>query len=431
MIFTQNLVERIRDDFPRAVTDFTGRKRAFFDNGTGTLVLGRAATSAAQARIDCSANVGAIFDESKEADAIIRKGREAVADLLNAPSPDTIVSGESATSLLFTLSYAIGNELTGTENVVTTDYEHYANISPWLELERRRKLRDVRFARFHPRDGTLDLDHLQSLIDENTRVVTVTAASNVLGAKSPLETIGKLAKDVNAHFVVDAVHHIAHGPIDVQALDCDFLVFSGYKLFSSHGSFLYGKQDPLETLNPYKVAPAPNYAPSKWEWGTRDQSKFAAMRGVVDHFVWLADHVQSQYEGRFLEYPGRKRSLKVALDAIERYEVELSKATLAGFDGITGLGELSKVQVYGLTDPNRVTERDPTFAFKVKNMPDDQVVRRLWTDGGIATRAEDFYSRALEAYNQHTMIRISLVHYNTLEEIGVFLKTLNTICESI
>ena len=430
MIFTRYVVEQIRDEFPRVVSDFTGRKRAFFDNGTGTLVVGRAAKAEATARLDCSANVGAGFDESQKADAVIRNGREAVADLLNASSPDTIVSGESTTSLLFNVSYAIGKALTGNENVVTTDYEHYANISPWVELERRRKLREVRFARLHKRDGTLDLDQLQSLIDEQTRVVTVTAASNVLGTKSPLEQIGKLAKDVDAYFVVDGVHHIAHGPIDVKALDCDFLVFSGYKLFSSHGSFLYGKPERLETLKPYKVASAPDSAPSKWEWGTRDQSMFAAIRGVVDHFVCLADQVQSQYGGRFTEYAGRKRSLKVALDAIEQYGRELSQATLAGFDGINGLGDLSKVNVYGLTDLTRVRDRDPTFAFKVKNMPDDTVVRRLWTDGGIATRAEDFYSRALESYNQQTMIRISLVHYNTFEEIGRFLKTLHKICES-
>jgi selenocysteine lyase/cysteine desulfurase len=431
MIFNRDLLEKIRDEFPRAVTDLNGRKRAFFDNGTGTLVVGRAAKSEAKARIDCSANVGAVFDESRKADAVILNGRDAVADLLNAPSPDTIVSGESATALLFNLSYAIGKELTGKENVVTTDYEHYANISPWVELERRRKIREVRFVGLNKREGTLDLDQLQSLIDDKTRVVTVTAASNVLGTKSPLEQIGKLAKEVDAYFVVDGVHHIAHGPIDVKALDCDFLVFSGYKLFSSHGSFLYGKKDHLETLNPYKVASAPDVAPYKWEWGTRDQSMFAAIRGVVDHFVCVADHVQSQYGGRFTEYAGRKRSLKVAMDAIEQYGIALSKATLAGFAGINGLGDLSKVNVYGLTDLNRVKERDPTFAFKVKNMPDDTVVRRLWTDGGIATRTEDFYSRALESYNQQTMIRISLVHYNTLEEIGMFLKTLNKICESI
>jgi len=424
-------LEKIREKFPRAVSDLNGRKRSFFDNGTGTLVVGKAAKSEAEARIDCSANVGAVFDESKKAGAVILSGKEAVADLLNASSPDTIVSGESATTLLFNLSYAIGKELTGKENVVTTDYEHYANISPWVELEKRRKIRKVRFARLNKSKGTLDLDHLESLIDDKTKVVTVTAASNVLGTKSSLEKIGKIAKEVDAYFLVDAVHHIAHGPLDVKALDCDFLVFSGYKLFSSHGSFLYGKKDNLETLKPYKVASAPEYAPCKWEWGTRDQSMFAAIRGVVDHFVWLANQVHSQYENSFTEYSGRKRSLKVAMDAIEKYEIELSKATLAGFGDVKGLGDMSKVKVYGLTDLNRLKERDPTFAFKVENIPDDKVVRRLWTEGGIAARAEDFYSRALESYNQQTMIRISLVHYNTLEEIGIFLKTLNKICESI
>ena len=431
MMFSRDLLGKIREKFPRAVFDLDGRKRSFFDNGTGTLVVGKAAKSEAEARIDCSANVGTVFDESKKAGAVILSGKEAVADLLNASSPDTIVSGESATTLLFNLSYAIGKELTGKENVVTTDYEHYANISPWVELEKRRKIRKVRFARLNKSKGTLDLDHLESLIDDKTKVVTVTAASNVLGTKSSLEKIGKIAKEVDAYFLVDAVHHIAHGSLDVKALDCDFLVFSGYKLFSSHGSFLYGKKDNLETLKPYKVASAPEYAPCKWEWGTRDQSMFAAIRGVVDHFVWLANQVHSQYENSFTEYSGRKRSLKVAMDAIEKYEIELSKATLAGFGDVKGLGDMSKVKVYGLTDLNRLKERDPTFAFKVENIPDDKVVRRLWTEGGIATRAEDFYSRALESYNQQTMIRISLVHYNTLEEIGIFLKTLNKICESI
>ena len=424
MIFNRDLLEKIRDDFPRAVFDLNGRKRAFFDNGTGTLVVGRAAKSEAKARIDCSANVGAFFEESKKAGAVILDGKEAVADLLNSSSPDTIVSGESATSLLFNLSYAIGKELTGKENVVTTDYEHYANISPWIELERRRKIQKVRFARFKKDEGTLDMEWLKDLIDDKTKVVAVTAASNVLGTKSPLKEIGKMAKEANAYFVVDAVHHIAHGPMDVKALDCDFLVFSGYKLFSSHGSFLYGKKDHLETLKPYKVASAPEHAPKKWEWGTRDQSMFAAIRGVTDYFVWLADQVQNGCEDSFTEYSDRKGSLKDAINAVEKYETELSKMVLAGFGDIKGLRDMSKVKVYGLTDLKRLEERDPTFAFKVENKSDQEIVNRLWIEGGIATRTEDYYSRALEPYNQQNMIRISLVHYNTPEEISVFLKSL-------
>lgn len=430
MMFDRDLLKKIRAAFPRAETDLNGRKRAFFDNGTGTLVVGRASKAEAEARVDCSANVDGFFDESKKANAVILDGRQAVADLLNAPTPDTIVSGESATALFFNLSYAIGKELTGKENVVTTDYEHYANVSPWEELGKRGKIQQVRHARLNKAEGTLDMDHLQELIDANTKVVTVTAASNMLGTKSPLGEIGNMAREVGAYFLVDAVHHVAHGPIDVQVLDCDFLIFSGYKLFSSHGSFLYGKKEHLDILRPYKVKPAKNYPPDKYEWGTRNQAMFAAIEGAVDHLHWLAEQVQSHYEGQLTEYTGRKRTLKVAMEAIEVYETKLSKAVLAGFDDLQGLLDMPKVKVYGLTDLNRVAERDPTFSFTVDNMLDEEVVARLWKEGGIAARADDYFSYAQDVYNQPTIIRISLVHYNTLEEIGVFLKTLNEICES-
>lgn len=425
MIFDQSLLEKIRAEFPRAVCDASGRKRAFMDNGTGSLVVERAARAESAARVDYSANVGAVFPESKNAETTILEGRKAVADLLNAPSHATIVSGESTTSLLFSLSYALGREFTGQENVVTTDYEHYANVSPWIELEKRGTIREVRFARLNKAEGTIDLDHLKNLIDGNTTVVTVTAASNVLGTKSPLHAIGKIARAAGAYFVVDAVHHAPHGPIDVQAIDCDFLVFSGYKFFSSHGSFLYGKEDLLRRLKPYKVAPAKDEPPYRWEWGTRNQSMFAAIGGVVDHLVWLADEIGSGY-GRSLEtYSGRSRSLKIAMHAIEEYGRDLSRAILQGTDDLPGLLQMRRVKVYGLTDPTRLDERDPTFAFKMQDIPDQGVVEYLWNRHGIALRAEDFYSRVHAVYDAPTMIRASLVHYNTVEEITQLLRAID------
>lgn len=430
MIFNTELIEQIRAAFPRAVTDFNGRKRAFFDNGTATLVVDKAAKAEAEARINWSANVGGIFDESIQASDTILSGRQAVADFLNAPDPTTIVSGESATSLLFNLSYALGKELTGSENVVTTDYEHYTNVDPWEELNKRGKIQQVRFAKLNMEEGTLDMNHLQELIDAKTKIVAITAASNMLGTKSPLEEIGKLAREVDAYFVVDAVHHIPHGPTDVQALDCDFLVFSGYKLFTSHGSFLYGKKEHLEALQPYKVRTAPSSPPRKFEWGTRNQATFAAISGVIDHFLSLSNEVQSNYKSKFSNYNGNKRSLKIAMDAIEQYETGFSKAILNGFDDIPGLLDMPKIAVYGLTDLNRLDERDPTFSFEVENIPDEEVVNRLWKDGGIAARSGHYYSYAQDIYNLQKIIRISLVHYNTLEEIRIFLTTLDEICKS-
>jgi len=427
-VFDQDLVKKIRAAFPRAAKDFTGRERAFFDNGTGTLVCERAAQAEAKARIDCSANVGAIFNESKKAEETNETGRKVVADFLNAPSQETIVSGESATTLLFGVSYAIGKELNGTENVVTTELEHYANVSPWNELVRLGKIKEVRFARMNKEDGTLDFDHLQELIDSDTEIVTVTATSNMTGTKIPLEPVSKIAREVDAYYIVDAVHHVPHGPIDVQKIDCDFLLFSGYKLFGSHGSFMYGNPEYLQNLKPYKVKPSTNIGPGKWESGSRNQAMFASIKGVMDHFLWLSEQVQSKYEGKYLEYEGDIRSYKIAMDVIQQNERGLSKAVLEGVDDTPGLLSIPKVKVYGITDTNRLDERDPTFAFSVDNIPHEEVIKHLWEKGGIATRSANFYSYAMEVYNKLDVIRISLVQYNTLDEVKVFLKTLNAIC---
>ena len=427
-MFDKELVKKIRAAFPRAVKDFTGRERAFFDNGTGTLVCERAAKAEAQARVDCSANIGADFDESQKAKETVFAGREAVAEFLNAPSGDTIVSGESATKLLFDVSYAIGKECNGTENVVITELEHYANVSPWNELAREGKIKEVRFARMNLEDGTLDFDHLQELIDSNTKVVSVTSASNVTGTKIPLEQVSKIVRETQAYFVVDAVHHVPHGPIDVQKIDCDFLVFSGYKIFGSHGSFMYMNPKYMENLKPYKVKPSAKSGPFKWESGSRNQAMFASIKGVLDHFLWVSEQVQTQYVGKFEEYEGNRRAYKIAMDATQKNEKGLSKAVLEGINDILGLLSIPKVKVFGITDSNRLDERDPTFAFIVEGVPNKDIIKNLWENGGIATRAEHFYSYAVEILNQSKVNRISLVQYNTLDEVKVFLKTMNAIC---
>ncbi|MHA1121683.1 MAG: aminotransferase class V-fold PLP-dependent enzyme [Candidatus Heimdallarchaeota archaeon] len=427
-MFDKELVKKIRAAFPRAVKDFTGRERAFFDNGTGTLVCERAAKAEAKARIDCSANIGANFDESQKAKETVLAGREAVAEFLNAPSGETIVSGESATKLLFDVSYAIGKECDGTENVVITELEHYANVSPWNELVREGKIKEVRFARMNLEDGTLDFEHLQELIDSDTKVVSVTSASNVTGTKIPLEQVSKIVRETQAYFVVDAVHHVPHGPIDVQKIDCDFLVFSGYKIFGSHGSFMYMNPKYMENLKPYKVKPSAKSGPFKWESGSRNQAMFASIKGVLDHFLWLAEQIQSQYAGKFEEYEGNRRAYKIAMDATQKNEKGLSEAVLEGINDIPGLLSIPKVKVFGITDSNRLDERDPTFAFIVEGVPNKDIIKNLWENGGIATRAEHFYSYAVEILNQSKVNRISLVQYNTLDEVKVFLKTMNAIC---
>ena len=418
------LLSSIRKEFPRAEADANGRSRIFFENAAGSLVLQRAADAEARERIDSSANVGAPSWESKRNDEVILEGRQAVSDLLNAPDENCIVSGESATSLLFQLSYAIGKELSGKENIVTTDYEHYANLSPWLELERRGLVKEVRFAKFDPKTASLNLSHFESLVDEKTKVVSVTGVSNVLGSKTPLDRILTTARSVSAYSVLDAVHTIAHVPIDVQRTPFDFVVFSAYKLFSRRGSFMYGRKELLGSLKPYKVVPSPNEPPLNWEMGTRDQSLFASISAVMDYLEWLGRKTESRVGEKIKSYSGRRRLLKAALSWIEDYERALSIAMLGGTQGSEGLPSIPGVEVYGITDPARVHDRVPTFTFNIRNADAFELANYLWDKHAIAVLAENgggFYSRTLKTYGKSIAVRASPVHFNTVDEVGAFL----------
>ncbi len=423
MAFDARLLPRIRREFPAAAHDPFGRLRGFLDNGAGTLVTRRAAEAEARARVDWSANVGNVFPESRGAEEIIVEGRRAVADLLNAEGWGAIVSGESATALLFNLSVAVGRECTGLENAVVMGYEHVANVSPWVELARAGKIEEVRFVPFDKKTGRLDMDRLEELVDRNTKVVAAMAASNVLGTRSDLKEISNVAHDAGALLVVDAVHHIAHGPTDVRAIGADALVFSGYKLFSRHGSFLYLRPDLVESLTPYKVEPSPKHGPGKWEWGTRDQAMFAAIAGSVDYLAWLGAPNARTPARRGRERAGRVRK---ALEWIEGYEEGLTSLVLEGDGRTPGLLDIKGLTLYG---PREIPEigRDPTFSFKLAGLKDRDVSQSLWDRYGLAVGAEDYYARVLRVYGVDTMVRATFVHYNTTREARLFLAAIGEI----
>jgi selenocysteine lyase/cysteine desulfurase len=311
--------------------------------------------------------------------------------------------------------------------VVVTDYEHYANVSPWLELEQRGVVKEVRFAKFNPTDGQLDLSHLESLLDEKTRVVSVAGVSNVLGSKTSSAQVFRIAKEVGAYTILDAVHTVQHVPVDVQKLGCDFAVFSAYKLFSRRGSFAYGRKDLLETLRPYKVVPAPNDPPEKWEMGTRDQSLFASITAVIDYLSWLGAEVEEEVRDRISEYAGRRRILKAAMSWVEKYEETLSKAMLSGTGGVQGMQNMKGLEVYGSKDPSETNLRVPTFTFNIIGADPHRVAEYLWDKHAVAVLAEDgggFYSRTLKTFGKSIAVRASLAHFNTVQEVATFLSAL-------
>ena len=423
MIFDKKLLGSIRAQFPLAGRDCAGRKRVFFDAGAGTQVLTASVKALEKVSLESAANMGSNYPESARTDQMILEGRKAVADFLNAEDPRTIVSAESATTLFFKLAYAIGKETSPENNVVSTYMEHLGNASPMFEMERRGWVKEARWVGLNP-DTTLNMDDLKSKIDSNTRIVAVSHAANLFGTKPPLKEIAKIAHDAGAYLVVDAVHHAPHGPIDVQDLDCDFLVLSMYKVFTpKYISFMYGKLDLLEKLKPYSVERNVTVVPDKWELGSPDPAKFAATIATMNYFIWLSKQVARKYKGKYSNYSGRARFLKIALAAIEEYETELSKAALTGFDDVPGLPGILGLEFYGIKDVNRLHERDPTFAFRISNHDDKEVEQCFVKKYGIDLRyIFDSWNMAHNFWNIPKMGRASMVHYNTIEEVHKFLR---------
>jgi len=427
----RDLISDIRKEFPRADSDASGRRRVFFDAGAGSLVLGRAAQAVEESMVDYSANLGLPAWESQKSMELIQESRKAIKDFLNAESENCIASGDSVTSIFFRLSYALAKVLDADANVVSTEYEHYGHLTSWLELARRGSIKEVRLTRFNPQTGELDLDHFAQLVDSKTKVVSVTGIANTLGTVSPLEKMGKYAREVGALFVVDAAHMTPHIRIDLQKLDCDLLIFSGYKIFSKRGGFMYGKRTILEKLQPYRPEPAPDVIPGKWEIGTLDQTSYAAFRALLEYLEWLGGKVLSEFEAELGDYTGRVKNLKSAMLWTEHYETELSKAMLYGGDGAPGLTQMPKLTLYGSKDISRSKHRCPTFMFNILGVDARKVAEYLWERHSIAVPAGNFYSRALKTYGIESAVRASLAHYNTVQEISSFLRALDDACRKL
>jgi selenocysteine lyase/cysteine desulfurase len=215
---------------------------------------------------------------------------------------------------------------------------------------------------------------------------------------------------------VDAVQYAPHGPIDVQKLDCDFLVSSSYKFFGNHSGILYGKRELLDELFAYKVRPATNSLPGKFETGTQNHEGIAGVLGAVEYFEWVGRQFGSEQAEALVErgYTGRRLLLKQAMRAIRAYEFELNRAMLTALEAIPGL------RLYGLTDPRRLEERVATFSFRLKDIPPRRLAEKL-AEENIYAWDGNYYalnvSERLGVEDSGGMLRVGAVHYNTLEEI--------------
>jgi cysteine desulfurase family protein (TIGR01976 family) len=415
-------LDQIRSQFPALQ-----RPAVFLDNPGGTQIAWQSLERMQAYLQENNANHGGAFATSRASDATIDQARQAMAEFLNAPRPETIVFGPNMTSLTFNISRSLARGWKPGDEVVVTRLDHDANITPWVMAANDHGCR-VRWVDFHVQDGSLDLDDLQKALESRPRLLAVGYASNALGTINPLSKIISMAHAAGALVYVDAVQYAPHGPIDVQTLGCDFLVCSAYKFFGPHVGVLYGKYELLDEMIAYRVRPAPADPPGKFETGTGNFEGYAGVLGALEYFEWLGKTFGADFEERYgADYSGRRLRFKQAMATIRSYETSLSRAVLEHLAATHG------VQVYGPKDTQKLEERVPTVSFNLKGWQPRRVAEKL-AEAGFYVWDGNYYALAiterLGLEENGGMVRVGPVHYNTVEEIKRFGNALGKIAAS-
>ncbi len=395
-------VAAVRAQFPALNRSAIGAAApVFFDNPAGTQVPERVIEAVGDYYRSMNANSGGAFATSERSDAMVQAVRMKLAAFLNAPNPDEIVIGPNMTTLNFALSRALAQRFKPGDEVIVTRMDHDANVAPWLRVAEERGM-VVRWVELKNADCTLDLDSLEAALNEKTRLVATVHASNAAGTINPVRRIAEMAHAAGALHVVDAVQSAPHIPIDVQAIGCDFLLCSSYKFFGPHAGVLWGHYDLLADLPAYKVRPAKDRPPHRWETGTPAFELIAGLGAAIDYLASLGGHAEVT-----------RTAIELGMAAIGHYERDLLEALMDCLQRLPG------VRVYGITDPAQFDCRVPTVIFTLAGHTPRAVAAHL-AQCGIYAWDGDYYAyeimRAL-GHGEHGMVRVGLVHYNTLEEI--------------
>jgi len=416
--------DKIRARFPQLERDQFGNERVYLNSGAGSLMVDSAMSASYEAARSLNPMPGAVTPGEKATAELHNRVRRIAADFLNAAGAEEISFHLSATNALLNLAVAMRAWSPDDGNLVVTDLDHMANVSPWEDVWGRGRGCEVRRARVTP-EGTLDIDHLLDLIDGRTRIVAVTMASNGFGTIVPIhQLVGLIRQKSSALVCVDAVHHALHGPIDVQGLDVDFLVFSGYKVFGPMLGVLYGKKALLDKLDPYRVETNKNETPFKYEQGMLNNANLAGLEAALDYLLWLEAELFGSSSGTGARRPRFQR----VMEAIEDYERGLSRIVLDGFRRF----DPKRFRCHGLTDPSRSEERDPTFAFEVKGLAPAEVKRRLWEESAVQIADGNHYSAAVFRHlGRSALCRASFAHYDDAKTVRTFLGALEPLIERI
>jgi len=407
-----SLIERSRLQFPAFQREVAGKPVAYFDGPAGSQVPQSVIDAVADYLAHRNSNLGAASETSHETGEILDDARRCMATLFNVADDETIVFGPNMTSLTFTISRALAQTWRLGDEIIVSRLDHDANVSPWV-LAAQSAGATVHHIDVRVEDGTLDQEHFTSLLNNNTKLVAVGYASNITGTINPIREMAQQAHAYGALFYVDAVHYAPHRLIDVADLNVDFLVCSAYKFFGPHVGILYGRRKLLEELQPAKLRPSPNQLPWRWMTGTQNHEGIAGVAAAVKYLAGLTSKPMSSL----------RDNLVAAFEEIEAHENELAIKLLNEF------AKLPQFQLWGISDPNRLSERVPTFSFTHHAKTPQEIARHLATQGIYAWAGNHYALPFTEAVGlePHGTLRIGALHYNTVDEIDRLMQELRDI----
>lgn len=386
----------IRAHFPALERRYGGYAVAYFDGPGGTQIPRAVAEAMVDYLYHHNANTHWAYPTSEETDTAIADARQTVADFLNA-APDEIAFGANMTTLTFHLSRALGPKFNPGDEIIITELDHHANVAPWRILERERGVL-VRVVKLLPESGELDWEGFTRQLNSRTKLVAIGAASNALGTINDVRRAAELAHAVGAQVFVDAVHYAPHLPLDVRAMNCDFLSCSAYKFYGPHIGVLFGKQDLLESLEFPKLLPAPDTAPERVETGTQNHEGMVGAAAAVDFLASLSVG------------ENRRERLQTTFAALHSRSKILVRQLWEGLSRIEG------VILYG---PPPDSMRTPTISFTVQDVPSTMVARKL-AEIGIFVSHGDFYAATVIerlGLSGEGLVRAGCACYTTADEV--------------
>ncbi len=402
-------VEAIRVQFPALERRHAGKAAAYFDGPGGTQVPRAVAEAMTDYLYHHNANTHWNYPTSVETDAALAAAREALADFFNA-SPNEVAFGNNMTTITFHVARALGRGWGAGDEIVVTELDHQANVAPWRTLAKERGV-TIRCVPFNVKTGELEWRELERMVNERTRLVAIGAASNALGTISPVREVAQLAHARGALCYVDAVHFAAHAVIDVQAMECDFLVCSPYKFYGPHAGMLYGRAEVLAALDVAKLEPASNEIPERLETGTQNHEGIVGSGAAVDFLASLG------------EGGTRREKLVSAMTGLHQRGQALVTRLWDGLTAIRG------VRCYG---PPPERPRTPTVSFTVDEWTSTQVAIELTKEGVFASNGNFYATTVVERLGQAKdgLVRAGCACYTTDEEVERLVEAVGRVARS-